>query len=401
MKLIKDAVFCSVAFLVITTLSGCVSAHRDAPLPESLGDEAQVSGIPYARFWGDEPLPYEDKWLQASEEKLVTYFSEIMNCEHTYLALSGGGPNGAFGAGLLGGWTAAGTRPEFTIVTGISTGSLIAPFAFLGPKYDAQLKEVYTLYGTDDLVKKRWRLLSMFHNASALNVDRMKALLAKYYNEDFADEIARETRTGRILLIGTMNLDAGRPVIWDIGVIANSDHPNRVELIQQIILASCSIPLAFPPVFFEVEANGRVYDEMHVDGGIANQVFLYPANMNWRGIMDTLKIEGTPNVYVIRNASWDPEWKSVEPALMPIAGRSVSSLLRTQGIGDAYRIHLEAQRDGLNFNLASIPSDFTYESKETFDPEMMRELYNVGYEMAKNGYPWQKTPPGFKPADER
>jgi predicted acylesterase/phospholipase RssA len=396
MKLIKDAVFFSVALLVVTTLSGCISAHRGDPLPEALGDEAQIAGIPYARFWGDEPLPYEDKWLTASEEKLATYFSGIMNCEHTYLALSGGGPNGAFGAGLLGGWTAAGTRPEFTIVTGISTGALIAPFAFLGPKYDAQLKEIYSLYGTDDLVKKRSRLRFMARNASALNVDRLKALLAKYYDEDFVNEIAAETRTGRILLIGTMNLDAGRPVTWDIGRIANSDHPNRVELIQRIILASCSIPLAFPPVFFEVEANGQMYDEMHVDGGIANQVFLYSANMNWAGIMETLRIKGTPNVYVIRNASWDPEWKSVKPALMPIAGRSVNSLLRTQGIGDAYRIYLEAQRDGLNFNLASIPSDFSKESKEAFDPEMMKELYTLGYEMAKQGYEWQKTPPGFE-----
>lgn len=222
MKFIKYAVLSSIVLLVLTTSSGCMSARRGEPLPESLGDEAQIAGIPYARFWGDEPLPYEHQWLTASEEKLASYFSGIMHKEHTYLALSGGGADGAFGAGLLAGWTAAGTRPEFTIVTGISTGSLIAPFAF-------------------------------------------------------------------------------------------------------------------PPVFFEVEANGQIYDELHVDGGVANQVFLYPIDMNWAGIMDTLKIKGTPNVYVIRNSSWRPDWQSVEPELIPIAGRSVGSLIRTQGIGDVYR----------------------------------------------------------------
>ncbi|MFC1652321.1 patatin-like phospholipase family protein [Planctomycetota bacterium] len=389
-----------IAYVILTSLfltgSGCMTAaYRGNPVPEALGNEVQVDGIPYARVWGDERLPYEEKWLAASEEKLATYFSGIMNREHNYLALSGGGAKGAFGAGLLAGWTATGARPEFTIVTGISTGSLIAPFAFLGPDYDDELKAVYSQYSTDDMVKEK-KLRQIIRNDAVLNVDPMKKILAHYYNEDLVDAIARESRKGRSLLIGTTNLDAGRPVIWDIGVIAESHHPERVELIQSIILASCSIPGGFPPVLFEVEANGQTYDEMHVDGGCTNQVFLYPAEMDWPRLLDKLKVKTMPTTYVIRNARFESNWVSVKPRLASIAGRAISSLIRTQGIGDMYRIYLQTKRDGLDFNLAYIPAEFTKKSKETFDLEIMKELYALGYEMASKGYPWQKVPPGFE-----
>lgn len=394
-----------IAYVILTSLfltgSGCMTAaYRGNPVPEELGNEVQVDGIPYARVWGDERLPYEEKWLAASEEQLATYFSGIMNREHNYLALSGGGAKGAFGAGLLAGWTATGTRPEFAIVTGISTGSLIAPFAFLGPDYDDELKAVYTQYSTDDMVKTK-KLRQIIRNDSALNVDPMKKILASYYNEDLVDAIARESRKGRSLLIGTTNLDAGRPVIWDIGVIAESHHPDRVELIQSIILASCSIPGGFPPVLFEVEANGQAYDEMHVDGGCANQVFLYPAEMDWPRLLAKLKVKTMPTTYVIRNARFESNWVSVKPRLASIAGRAIGSLIRTQGIGDMYRIYLQTKRDGLDFNLAYIPAEFTKKSKETFDLDIMKELYALGYEMASKGYPWQKVPPGFEGMEEK
>lgn len=386
---------------LLVMMSSCMQvAHRGVPVPAEFSEEAQIAGIPNARIWGDERPRAWDELVAASEETLAARFSGIMNREHNYLAISGGGANGAFGAGLLAGWTASGTRPEFTMVTGVSTGSLIAPFAFLGPAYDDQLKAIYTQFSTDDMVKKR-HLLNIIRNDGVVSVGPMKAILAQLYNADVVDAIAREGRKGRLLRVGTTNLDAGRPVIWDIVAIAASDHPQRVELIQSIILASCSIPVAFPPVLFEVEANGETYDEMHVDGGVGNQVFLYPAEIDWQPVREIFKVQGQPRVYVIRNSRLEPTLQATKPRLTTIAGRSVDSLIRTQGIGDMYRIYLESERDNLDFNLAYIPSNFTKKPKESFDLEVMKELYDLGHNMAREGYAWQKAPPGFEAQDDQ
>ena len=196
--------------------------------------------------------------------------------------------------------------------------------------------------------------------------------------------------------IGTTNLDSMRPVSWRVSSIAASGHPGALALIRQIILASASIPVAFPPVLFDVEANGERYDELHVDGGAASQVYLYPVGVDWEKVLRELEVRGTPRVYIIRNARIEPHWKPVENKLFPIVGRSVESLVRTQGIGDLYRLYIEATRDGLDFNLAYIPGDFREQPKETFDTEYMRALYNAAFELAKEGYPWRKVPPGME-----
>ena len=161
-------------------------------------------------------------------------------------------------------------------------------------------------------------------------------------------------------------------------------------------MASASIPAIFPPVLFEVEANGKRYDEIHVDGGTASQVFLYPAGLDWRIVAQKLEDKGTPKVYVIRNSILKPVWETVKPKIMPIAGYSIDSLIRTQGIGDMYLIYLDCQRDGIDYNLAYIPDDFSIKPKEDFDPVYMGKLYDLAYQLAKNGYPWDKAPPGFK-----
>lgn len=376
-------------------LTGCASVPKRTPLPEEFTGIAQIPGIPKARIWGDEPPPYAEAWFNSTRAELEAQYPALLRSQHNYLAISGGGQKGAFGAGLLVGWTAAGNRPEFSMVTGISTGALIAPFAFLGPAYDAQLKEVYTTYSTKDFVKKR-NILTAITGDAAASMEPLKALMPKYINQQMLDAIAAEHRKGRRLLVGTTNLDAGRPVIWSIGSIAVSGHPKALELVQKVLLASASIPAAFPPVYIEVEAHGQRYDEIHVDGGAASQVFLYPLGTDWRRVVEKLEVEGTPNVYVIRNASLEPEWKGVKPKLAPIAGRSISSLIRTQGIGDMYRIYLGAKRDGLDYNLTYIPDDFDEKSKEAFDPEYMGKLFDLGYRLAKHGYPWVKAPPGFE-----
>lgn len=386
---------CLLLFATSTLLvQGCASVYKRQPVPEELVLSAQIPGIPRARSWGDEVPAHAKEWFDTPREEVKEEYGILFGNGHTYLAISGGGARGAYGAGVLVGWTEAGTRPEFSIVTGISTGALTAPFAFLGSDYDKQLEEVYTTYSTKDIVKKR-PILDALTGSSMTSTRPLQQLIAKYFTQELVEAIAAEHRRGRRLNVGTANLDAGRPVIWNISEIADSGHPKALGLIRKIVLASASIPVAFPPVHIQVEADGQTFDEMHVDGGTASQVYLYPVGIDWARVLEKLEVEDTTHVYVIRNANLDPEWKAVTPKLFPIAGRTIDSLIRTQGFGDLYRIYAAAVRDELDFNLAYIPSDFEVEAKEAFDPVYMKALFDLGYEAAKSGYPWSKTPPGL------
>ncbi len=380
--------------VVLTLEVGCASVPKRHPLPLSQVDRAVIAGIPHARSWGDELPEFADTWFAMEREEIQKAYSAWFGKHQAYLAISGGGAKGAFGAGLLVGWTDSGTRPEFQLVTGISTGALTAPFAFLGSDYDGLLEEVYTQYATKDLVNKRGFFNAMTSDAM-YSTKKLEALIARYFDEEILEKLAVEAAKGRVLNIGTTNLDAGRPVIWRISAIAASDRPDRLELIRKIILASASIPAAFPPVAIEVESDGQPFDELHVDGGASAQVFLYPAAIDGARIAKLLDAPDTPEVFVIRNSWVDPENETVNRKLFPIVGRTVDSLIRTQGIGDLYRIYLLTQRDGLDFNLAYLPETFTDEPEEAFDPAWMRKLFDIGYEMGKAGYPWSKTPPDY------
>ena len=154
--------------------------------------------------------------------------------------------------------------------------------------------------------------------------------------------------------------------------------------------------MAFPPVLIEVEAEGHKFDELHVDGGGASQVYLYPLGIDFHYITEALNVQGNPNVYLIRNDRLDPEFEPVKPKVVSIANRSLTSLIRSQGIGDMYRVYLGAQRDGLNYHLAYIPSDFREKPKEPFDREYMIKLFDLGYDLAKEGYQWKIAPPGVQ-----
>lgn len=314
-----------------------------------------------------------------------------------FLAISGGGDNGAFGAGLLNGWTAAGTRPEFKVVTGISTGALIAPFAFLGPKYDHVLERVYTQTSGKDIFKSRGLIKGIFSDAMA-DTAPLASLISVYVNQSLLDEIAAEQAKGRVLLIGTANLDSLEPVIWNMTSIAASKDPRSVGLFRQILLASASIPGAFPPQMINVDLDGTRYQEMHVDGGTMAQVFLFPPSIS------AADIGAAPRkrvAYIIRNARLDADWASVERRTLSISARAIGSLTRTQGIGDLYRIYAATQKEGIDFNLAFIPPTFNVPHVEEFDTNYMRKLYATGRDMALAGYQWQKTPPGLESLPQR
>lgn len=381
-------------FCMIVIVTGCSAVPERNPLPESLSDIAVIPGIAGARYWADEPPPETDDWSKLTKEELKKRYPASYGREHNYLAISGGGQRGAFGAGLLCGWTETGARPEFTMVTGVSTGALIAPFAFLGPDYDHVIREIYTTYSTTDIVQPRSSLKALFGDA-ATDSSPLREQLTRYIDAEVMAEIAAEYKKGRVLDIVTTNLDAARPVAWNIGRIASVGTPEALQLIHDVMLASASIPAAFPPVMFEVEANGQRYDELHVDGGATSVVYLYPLGLDWGKLAGKLEVKGKPNVFVLRNGVWRKSWESVDRSTIPIALRSMDSLMGSAVLGDAYRIYLATQRDGIEYHLAYIPESFDEDSSEPFDKEYMTKLFNLGRQLAIDGYEWHTVPPGY------
>ena len=383
-----------IVFVLVLVVQGCASLPDRNPLPREKYAESRVLGKSDFRWWGSEPPPVGRGLVAPTQAELQSILPGFVGREVNFLAISGGGSNGAFAAGLLNGWTASDTRPEFTVVTGISTGALIAPFAYLGPAYDHVLKRLYTQYSTEDLVKTRGWLQAITSDAS-FDTAPLRSLLAEYVDEALVKAIAAEHRRGRWLFIGTTNLDAGRAVTWDIGAIANSGQPGALDLIRDVILASASIPVAFPPVMIEVEADGQRYDEMHVDGGATRQSFMFHLSGEEETYRN-LNIIGTGRAYIIRNGKLESTWDAVDRQLFPIAGRSASTMIRKQGIGDLYREFIGAKKFGFDFNLAYIPSDFDADENELFDRDYMRKLYEFAYALAVDGYPWKKLPPALE-----
>ena len=399
----KNGFFYLGLILISSLLASCAGPTRNA-LPEKYLSKAQIPGIPNVRAWAYERSDVFQKDLVATMRRRLALRPEILtdkNATVDILALSGGGANGAFGVGLLNGWTTTGKRPNFALVTGISTGALIAPFAYLGSAYDAQIRNIYTSVSTNDIVQQKSIISSLYSilggSDGLVDPAPLKALIARYMNQDMLNAIAREYARGRRLFIGTTNLDARRLVIWNMGAIAASKHPQALALFQKIILASASIPVAFPPVMIDVEAAGKRYDEMHVDGGVSTEVFFYGAMLNISEALTTLGIKQKPRIrlFIIRNNQLIPPYEEVNRNLLAIADRSLSGLTTMQGIGDLYRIYTVTQYNNIDFNLAYIPQSFHPDSDEPFDPENMKRLYTLGYNLALGGDPWQKYPPGF------
>ncbi|MGE3530130.1 MAG: patatin-like phospholipase family protein [Methyloceanibacter sp.] len=386
------------ALLVAGALAGCASAIARNPVPATMENQASVVGMGEApiRFWGDELPPNADalvkeKWVQVRANR-PEMLSKGRRPVVSFLALSGGGADGAFGAGVLCGWTASGKRPEFDLVTGVSTGALTAPFAFLGPKYDEALKKVFTESTTKDIAIAQPVRGLLGGDSLASNAPLAK-VIAHYVTEEFLQEVATEHRKGRRLLIGTTNLDAERPVVWDMGQIAVSGRPESLELFRKVLLASAAIPAVFPPGFVKVAADGATYDEMHVDGGATREVFLIPTQFMAKKTDGSLGINPVRRAYIIRNGRVSPEYKAVKPKTLSIAGRAVSSLIKSQGVGDLYELFVFSKRNGIDYNLVYIPGDFPDTSTQAFDPVYMGKLFDLGYQMGEGGVSWKKVPP--------
>jgi predicted patatin/cPLA2 family phospholipase len=368
---------------------------RLAAVPNELQTAAVIKGFPPSiRYFPTDAthvIEFERAYLASLDREIMYRYN---NGEDTglppaaYLAISGGGDNGAFGAGLLNGWSATGSRPEFKMVTGVSTGALISPFAFLGEKYDSRLKNIYTGITVRDIALTRSPLWVLFGDAMQ-DTTPLRNLVRRNVTADVMEAIAQERDKGRVLLVGTTNLDARRPVIWNLTEIAASHVPGSLELVQKILIASSAIPGTFPPVMIDVEAGGKRYQEMHVDGATAAQVFVYPSATHLNQLAARER-----RLYLIRNARLDPEWAQVDRRTLPIAFRAITCLVQFQGIGDLNTIFAITQRDQLEFNLAFIPPTFDHPHKQFFEPGYMNDLYEVGKRTAIKGTDWWwKHPP--------
>ena len=342
-----------------------------APFSAADQDTAIVAGIPDARFWADS----ETEYLRALPAQ-----------KGPWLILSTGGEAGAFGAGLLGGWSASGKRPEFTLVTGVSTGALIAPYAFLGPRYDEALRDSYTTINSTDIFEIGGK------GESLLDTWPLRGLIAKRITPELLKAIAAEHERGRRLLIVTTNLDAGRPVAWDIGAIALRADEHALELVRKIMIAAISIPGAFPPELIDVEANGRRFAEMHVDGGLSGQFYVAPDSM-----LASTSREQLPatDIYIIANMKLNAEFQVTERDTIAILGRTVSAAVKFVIRNAIDRVYATALRSGIGFHVAFVPADFSAPARGAFDPDYMKALYDAGFAKGNTPQPFLNEPPDF------
>ena len=314
----------------------------------------------------------------------------------SYLALSGGGGDGAYGAGILNGWSASGQRPSFSVVSGVSTGAIIAPFAFLGPSYDSSLREIYTNGSAASLVQSP-NLISGLFGSGLFGSRRLLDLVSKYLTDDMVAAIAREHQTGRRLFVLTTNIDSQHGVVWNVGAIAASGAPGSVALIRQVIAASASVPLAFSPVLIDVQADGQRFQELHVDGSVATAVFILPRQ--FISSRDTHGIQGG-NIYVLMNTSIEPKFSVVENKTLDITRASFETLTTQKTTDNLLATYAFAKSNGIGFNLTSIDPADDVSGAESFDTRHMRMLYEIGYQKAKAGQFWLKAPPSVRTEEQ-
>ncbi len=336
---------------------------------------AAIPGMPDARFWAD---------------SVADFKAALPQRPGPWIALSSGGADGAFGAGLLNGLTESGKRPDYAVVTGVSTGALMAPFVFAGPKYDAALR-AYTKIGAADVFE--------IGNTGESFLDSwpLKDLIAKQITPELLTDIAAAHAAGRRLFVVTTNLDAERSVVWNMGAIAahavakNGDDA-ALKLFRAILLASSAIPGGFPPVLIDVEADGKVFQEMHVDGGVGGQFFVAPAAL--MAATGDYKLPAT-QLYVVINTGLQPEFHVVERSTPSVLTSTVGTAVKVDTRLMLDRAYVAAKRSGVPFNVATIPADFSAPSRGPFDPDYMGALFQVGEAMGRSATPFADEPPAY------
>lgn len=383
-RIVKYFYIFSVFSITSINLVGCAVVERGEPVPPEFVTTAHLPGYNNIRYTVGE-----------SEHLLIKEFvgaikNGLRNRDKiNVLAISGGGADGAFGAGLLCGWTVHGDRPKFQVVTGVSTGALISIFAFLGAEHDTQLRNAYTTIHDNDVFNTR-SIFGILRGDSFATTGPLYNTVAGYIDDKMLAAVAKEHANGRRLFIMTTDLDAQRPYVWNMGAIASSGKSGSLELFRRIIIASASIPALFPPLYLEVEANGKQYTEMHVDGGVMGQVFLHLPPLNERS--GAIKNQNV-RAYIIHNSKVIGEYTAMTPFILPILTRTVATLVRTQGIGDLYEIYEQAKEGNAQYRLAYVPDHLENDHEDMFDPEAMKKMFDAAYSMSVKGYPWRDRPP--------
>ncbi|MCD9087003.1 patatin-like phospholipase family protein [Stenotrophomonas sp. SY1] len=394
---VRHAARLALFLLTTSLLLACSSMPNTNAIPELARDHATVSGIENARYWLDSDItPFVENAIadlrRQKEAAALRGLPADASARADVLAISGGGEDAAFSVGLLKGWSAHGDRPEFRVVTGVSAGGLLAPFAFLGPDYDDLLHRSISSIGEEGVFRSRgpFGLLSDGMSSNA----RLMKLVEHYVTPQVLLAVAAEYGKGRALMIGTTELYSGRSVTWNMGAIAASGSPDALTLFRKVMVASASIPGAVSPVLINVELDGRQYQEMHVDGGVSAQAFTYPSAT--LAVMERLTgepFQGKIGVYVLMNGKLLPEWSNALHRTVGIGSRALSVLLQRQAINDLDRIHRTAHQDGAEYRLAFIGPEFRHPPHRRFDRHYMARLFEYAYQLGARGYPWQTAPP--------
>jgi hypothetical protein len=367
-------------------LAACVALPRE-PVSEMEQQHAEVPDMPGVRDWADAP-----QRLIMEDAHAASRAAAASPDGFVYLALSGGAEYGAYGAGVLAGWSAAGTRPEFTIVSGVSTGALMAPFAFLGSTYDPLLREAYTGGAASKVLSAGGPLTGLF-GSGFYDTKPLERLVARFVDETMLAAVAAEHARGRRLYVVTTNLDAQRPVLWDMGAIATSGHRRSLDLFRDVLVASASVPGLFRPMPIEAEAAGRRFREMHVDGGVTAQYFLAPPALlsGALPIRDPAGAKRT-RIYVIVNNQIEPEFDLVPARTLRVATRAVETSIKAQGVSLLNATEQFADHHGIPLNIAFIDVHFD-DAIPRFDPALMLYLYEKGYREAASNRAWRASPP--------
>ncbi|WAC47407.1 patatin-like phospholipase family protein [Asticcacaulis sp. SL142] len=375
--------------VIALALSGCAGIER----PQMTALEQATAfpgGFERARFASDDP-----QLAQKLEADLRGNFAAHGIDDFNVLALSGGGADGAFGAGVLNGWTKRGDRPPFRVVTGVSTGALMAPFAFLGTDYDDELKDGYTDGRASGLLQSRGALALFTPGLYSSN--RLKALVDSYITIDMVMALAREHAKGRRLVVATTNLDSQTGVVWDISGIAREaveyGWDQRLidarDLIRQVLVASASLPGAFEPVIIRSRSpDGRILEEMHVDGSVTMPFFLLPESLTDWVLPPDLFRGG--HIYVLINGKIAPGFAVTPYKPLPVVTRSLETLTRAQARTTLNDLSGYATRNNMKVSVMAMTPGITNGGLIEFDAESMRKVYDIGYQMGVSETAWQE-----------
>ncbi len=379
--------FAAKIFFICVVLSAC-SAVRPPPLP-LLGREMLPEGAITTKTLQGNALIRADL-AQALDQRLR---GKPVGRAVTMLALSGGGANGAFGAGVMEGWTQRGDRPDFDVVTGISTGALMAPLIFLGEHYDDTLTKLYSNIQASRIYINR-PLSEVFKELSIKDPGPLRALIRDLVSEEFVEAIGREHQKGRRLFVGTTDLDLQRSVIWDIGAIAIGHSTDKVPKIRDVLLASSSVPLIFPPVYFTVVHEGKAYQQMHVDGGIESPLLVPGLLSDLDNALTSLGFDRKTTkvrLYALANQQIEVENnRPVEPGMVAIAVATINHSQRSNLGSNLSRLQLLSKAQGVEMKVLAIPPGIRLERDSLeFDGAEMKLLYQLGLQMGGSTDSWK------------